>query len=147
MKRYPLTLILLILLLATLACGVGGPLTRRNNEVRRAALAYELSTRGGVDEVLVAFGLTEARDNLGFEEGNTVWLNWVAEREYFRTRDPDRTYLFLHDLDYQDGTASILVDRGDVGGVTTRVFSLRREGDAWEVVSDEPLEPSSSPSD
>jgi hypothetical protein len=147
MKRYPINLVLLTLLLTTLACGVGGPVTWRNNEIRRAALAYELSTRGTVDEVLVAFGLTEVRDNLGFEDGNTVWLNQFAERDYFRKRDPDKAYLFLYDLDYADGTASILIDRGDVSGVESRLLTLRREGDTWEVVSDEPLESSSSPSD
>ena len=144
MKRYPIALAVMVLLLTTLACGTGGPATWRNNEIRRAALAYELSTRGTVDEVMVAFGLTEVRDNLGFEDGNTVWLNQFAEGEYFRKRDVSKTYLYLYDLDYEDGAASILVDRGDAGGVTTRTLSLRRGGDTWEVVSDEPVEPAPS---
>ncbi|GAB4533565.1 MAG: hypothetical protein Kow0063_15680 [Anaerolineae bacterium] len=142
MKRYPVLLVALTLVLATLACGVGGPVTRRNNEIRRAALGYELATRGQVDEVLVAFGLTEVRDNLGFEGGNTVWLNQFAEREYFRTRDPERTYVFLHGLDYQDGTATILVERGAPDGIETYRLTLQREGEGWVVVSDEPLAPS-----
>jgi len=146
MKRNSTILVVVILLLATLACGVGGPVTRRNNEIRRAALAYELSTRGGVDEVLVAFGLTEVRDNLGFEGGNTVWLNQFAEREYFRTRDPDQTYLFLHDLDYQAGAATILVERGAPDGAETHRLTLQREGETWAVVSDESLEAVPSPS-
>ncbi len=137
MKRYPIILVLLILLLSTLACGIGGPITRRNNDVRRAALAYELSTRGPVDEVLVAFGLTEVRDNLGFTGGNTVWLNWTAEAEYFRQRDPSKSYLFLHDLNYDQDVASILVDRGDKREVQYRKLALRREGATWQVVSDE----------
>jgi len=144
MKRYSTLLVVLTLLLTTLACGTGGPVTWRNNEIRRAALAYELSTHGTVDEVMVAFGLTEVRDNLGFEDGNTVWLNQFAEGEYFRKREVSKTYLYLYDLDYDDGAASILVDRGDADGVTTRVLSLRREGDTWEVVSDELVEPSAS---
>ena len=85
---------------------------------------------------MVAFGLTEVRDNLEFEDGNTVWLNQFAEGEYFRKRDVSKSYLYLYDLDYDDGAASILVDRGDADGVTTRTLSLRREGDTWEVVSD-----------
>jgi hypothetical protein len=141
MKRNPIALVLLALLLATLACGVGGPATRRNNDVRRAALAYELAARGGVDEVLVAFGLTEVRDNLGFPDGNTVWLNQFAEREYFRSRDQSQSYLFLHDLTYEGEAASIVVDRGDANGVQSRTLVLRREGGDWEVVSDELLEP------
>jgi hypothetical protein len=138
MKRYSTLLVVVTLLLTALACGTGGPVTRRNNDIRRAALDYELSTRGPVDEVMVAFGLTEVRDNLGFEDGNTVWLNQFAEGEYFRNRDTDKTYLYMHDLNYDDGAASILIERGDTDGVTTRVLSLRREGDAWVVVSDEP---------
>jgi hypothetical protein len=56
MKRRRILLILLAFLLSALACGTGGPNTRRNNEIRRTALTYELSARGPVDEVLVAFG-------------------------------------------------------------------------------------------
>jgi hypothetical protein len=145
-KRNPILLAFLMLLLSTLACGTGGLVTRRNNELRRAALAYELSTRGPVDEVMVAFGLTEVRDNLGFEGGNTVWLNQFAQAEYFRKRDANQSYLFLHDLDYEGRTATIVIDRGDANGIQYRRLTLRREGTAWEVVSDEPLESPSSPS-
>jgi hypothetical protein len=136
MKRKRILLILLVFLLSALACGTGGPVTRRNNEVRRAALAYELAARGPVDEVLVAFGLTEVRANLGFEQGNTVWLNPLAEAEYLRRRDTSRTYLFLHDLNYGDGTASIVVDRNDAAGLQSHTLTLERESNAWRVVSD-----------
>ena len=94
-----------------------------------------------MDEVLVAFSLTEVRDNLGFEDGNTVWLNPLARSEYFDRRDPNQSYLYLHDLNYADGRASITVDRGDAGGVASRALTLERSGDGWEVVSDEPLAP------
>ena len=139
MKRCPITLVLLTLLLATLACGTGGPVTRRNSDIRRAALAYELETRGTVDEVLVAFSLTEVRDNLGFEDGNTVWLNPLARSEYFNKRDPGQSYLYLHDLNYADGSASITIDRGDAGSIASQALTLERSGDSWEVTSDEPL--------
>jgi len=143
MKRDPGILALVALLLVTLACGTGGPVTRRNNQVRRAALAYELSTRGPVDEVLVTFGLTEARDNLGFDGGNTVWLNQFAQAQYLRKRDANQSYLFLHDLNYDDGSAFILIDRVDTNGIQYRVLTLRREDNVWQVTTDEP---SSSPS-
>ena len=135
----------LALVLSMLACGGGGAVTRRNNEIRRVAVAYELAARGPVDEVLVAFGLTEARANLGFEGGNTVWLNRLAEGEYLRARDTRRTYLFLHDLDYADGAVSLVVDRGDASGLQSRKLALAREDNGWQVVSDEILE-SVSPS-
>jgi hypothetical protein len=144
-KRYPVVLALLTILLSTLACGIGGPISGRNNDIRRAALAYELATHGPVDEVLVAFDFTEVRDNLGFKGGNTVWLNWAAEGEYFRQRDATRSYLFLHDLNRDDGSASILTDRGNGGGVQHRKLYLREEGGAWAVVSDEPPAEPASP--
>ena len=145
MKRLPIVLALSVLLSSTLACGIGGPITRHNNDVRRAALTYELATRGPVDEALVAFGLTEVRENLGFEGGNTVWLNWAAEAEYFRERDPSKSYLFLHDLRYDGSTATILIDRGDTKGVQYRRLTLRPGETAWVVVSDESVEATSSP--
>lgn len=147
MKRKAIFLVLFALLLSALACGVGGPLARRNNEIRRAALAHELATRGPVDEVLVAFGLSEVRDNLGFEGGNTVWLNWFAEDEYFRKRDPDEAYLFLHDLNYADGAASIVIDRGKADSLQSYRLTLRREEGVWTVVSEEPLASPATPSD
>ncbi len=137
MKRHLALLTLLLIPLSTLACGIGGPISGRNNDIRRAALAYELATRGPVDEVLVAFDLTEVRDNLGFKGGNTVWLNWTAEGEYFRQRDTTKSYLFLHDLNRDGGNASIMADRGDGSGVQHYKLSLREEGGAWAVVSDE----------
>ena len=144
-KRYPVVLALLALLFSTLACGIGGPISGRNNDIRRAALAYELATHGPVDEVLVALDFTEVRDNLGFKGGNTVWLNWAAEGEYFRQRDATKSYLFLHDLSRDDGGASILTDRGNSGGVQHRKLYLREEGDVWAVVSDEPTADPASP--
>lgn len=141
MKRIRVVLMSLsLILLSALACGTGGYFAHRNNDIRRAALAYELSTRGSVDEVLVAFELSEVRDDLGFEEGNTVWLNWIAEPEYFSKRDTNKSYLFLRELSYNDGTASILVDRGDSSGVRSRRLTLQRERDSWHVTSDELVE-------
>lgn len=144
MKRTPATIVLVTLLLVTLACGIGSPITRRNNQIRRAALAYELSTFGPVDEVLVAYGLSEVRDNLGFEGGNTVWLDRFAEAKYFQQRDVNQSYLFLHDMSYKNNTATILIDRGDNEGIQRRKLTLRLEDNAWKVTSEESLEPSPS---
>jgi hypothetical protein len=145
-KRYLILIPALVLILSTLACGIGGLISARNNDIRRAVLAYELATRGPVDEVLVAFDSTDVRDNLGFKGGNTVWLNWTAEGEYFRQRDATKSYLFLHDLNHDGDNASILIDRGDSGGVQHYKLSLREEGGVWTVVSDESsAAPSASP--
>jgi hypothetical protein len=143
MKRKSILLVVSMLLLSALACGTGGALTRRNNQVRRSALAYELSTHGPVDEVLVSYGLTEVRDNLGFEGGNTVWLNRFAVNEYLRTRDKDESYLFLHDPEYTDETASMVIDRGEANGLQSYQLTLRRAAGTWEVSSEQEVESSS----
>ena len=129
MKTKPLVAVLSLLLLSGIGCGVGGPVTHRNNDIRRAALDYEMATRGGADEVLVAFGYLEVRDNLGFQGGNTVWLNPVAQAEYFRDRDEGRSYIFLRGLAGDNGVASITVDRADAEGVESWQLSLRRDQD------------------
>jgi hypothetical protein len=140
MKRKTIAVVILALALSSLACGAGGAVTRRNSQVRRAALAYELAERGPVDEVLVAFGLTEVRADLGFEGGNTVWLNSLARAEYFRSRDTGKSYLYLHELSFDDGTASIVAERGDAMGFRSRRLGLSWEESGWEVVADEVLE-------
>lgn len=126
------------LLVSTLSCAVAAPASPQDNAVRRAALAYELAQRGPVDEVLVAFGLLDVRDNLGFQGGNTVWLNPVAQGEYFRQRDASRTYLYLYNLGYDNDGAHIDVDRGGPSGLQTRRLTLRAGGSGgWQVIADE----------
>jgi hypothetical protein len=129
---------LLLLLLGGVACGVGGTVAHRHNDIRRAALAYEVAARGGADELLVAFSFMEVRDNLGFEGGNTVWLNPVARGEYSRHRNVDKSYILLH-LASEDGSSvSIVVDRGDASGVQSRRLTLERKEGTWVVVSEQP---------
>jgi hypothetical protein len=53
----------------------------------------------------------------------------------------------LKDVEYTDGAASLIVDRGGPNGVRSYHLSLRRDDGEWKVVSDELLEPSTSPSD
>jgi hypothetical protein len=136
--RHAVYLVLGGLLVSTLACAVAGPASGQDNAVRRAALAHELAQRGPVDEVLVAFGLLDVRDNLGFKGGNTVWLNPVAQGEYFRQRDAGRTYLFLYNLSYENDRAYIDSDRGGPSGVQTHRLTLRagNTGD-WQVIGDD----------
>jgi hypothetical protein len=69
-----------------------------------------------------------------------VWLNSLARAEYFRSRDAERSYLYLHELSVDDGTASIVAERGDAMGFRSRKLGLRWEGSGWEVVADEVLE-------
>lgn len=131
-----------LLMLTGLACDILGISLSANqdkNDVRRAALSYELDRRGPVDELLVSFQSSEPRDNLGFSGGNTVWLHSAAENEYFNQRDANRSYLFLYDLQREGDTASISAERGGPSGFSVRRLTLRQEGGRWQVVSDVPL--------
>jgi len=129
------------------ACGVGGTAAHRQSDIRRAALAYEVTARGAADELLVAFSFLEMRDNLGFEGGNTVWLNPVARGEYSRHRDGDKSYIFLHPPSENGRSVSIVVDRGDVNGVQSRQLTLERKEGAWVVVSEQPATSQTSAGD
>jgi len=135
-------LALAVLALAGLACnlvGFGDATNQRNNAIRRAALAYELSVRGPADEVLVDFGFLEWRDNLGFSGGRTVWLNPVARDEFLAQHDPRRTYIYLHyPVDAADSVI-IEVERGGPDGRTTRRLVLRPTADGWVVTGDDAL--------
>jgi hypothetical protein len=135
-------LVLALLALATVACGAvgfGGATNQRANAARRAALAYELQTRGPADEVLVDFGFLEWRDNLGFPDGRTVWLNPVAQAEFFAERDPRRSYIYLRTPAEQGEDVLIQVERGGPDAVQARLLTLRPGGAAWQVVADEVL--------
>jgi len=135
----PILLVVLLLLVGGVACGVGGTAAHRKNGIRRAALAYEVAARGAADELLVAFSFMEVRDNLGFEGGNTVWLNPVARGEYSRHRDVDKSYIFLHPPSEEGRSVSIVVDRGDASGVQSRQLTLERKEGTWVVVSEQPV--------
>ncbi|PWH20719.1 MAG: hypothetical protein DDG58_01345 [Ardenticatenia bacterium] len=123
---------------ACLSGGLGDAENRRNNALRRAALAYELRTRGAADEVLVDFGHLEWRDNLGFE-GRTVWLNPFAREEYLTLRDPHRSYIYLHLPRQEDGDFTIEVERGGPSGSLRHRLRLRLQGASWVVVQDEAI--------
>jgi hypothetical protein len=138
-RRLLLFLAAAVLLLSSLGCGLGGLNSWLNNDVRRAALDYELQTRGPTGEVMVAFGLTEVRDNLGFLDGNTVWLNPIAEGEYFRDRDAGLDYVFLHHLSRDGDTASIVVDREEGGTVRSFQLQLEQQNGVWQVTGETPL--------
>jgi hypothetical protein len=135
----PILLVVLLLLVGGVACGVGGTVAHRHNDIRRVALAHEVAARGAANELLVAFSFVQVRDNLGFEGGNTVWLNPVARGEYSRHRDVDKSYIFLHPPSEDEGIVSIVVDRGDASGVQSRQLTLERKEGTWVVVSEQPV--------
>lgn len=119
----------------------GGDAARLKNAVRRAVVAYELQTRGPVDELMVYYSLTnDARDDLGFEYGNTVWLRDAYHaKDYIENRDYSLSYVIIQEIGFaSDREAAVTVIRGDSGGYVTRQLTLEaREDGAWAVVADE----------
>ena len=137
----PLVLLLTLLALASTGCdaSLGGATNQRYNAVRRAAVAYELRTRGPADDLLVDFGFLEWRDNLGFTGGRTVWLNPVARDEFFSLRDPGRSYIYLRTPTDQGDDVLIEVERNGAQATHARQLTLRQSGGVWQVVADAPL--------
>jgi len=132
---------IVLILVGSAACvsgGLGDAENRRNNALRRAALAYELRTRGGADEVLVDFGHLEWRDNLGFD-GRTVWLNPFARDEYLALRDPRHSYIYLHFPQQMEGDFVMEVERGDPSGTFKHRLKLRLQDGSWVVIEDEAI--------
>ncbi len=144
MKLWPVLVVLLIVPL--LACGLAEPGYYRNNTVRQAAFAYERAARGPVDELIIQANRDEPR--VKFEQqhqdgGRTVWLFGLAIAEYFELLPPEKTYLFIRPIDYNDSyqAAEVTVYRGDGEGYTTYRLSLaRQEGGRWVVTGETQLE-------
>lgn len=134
-------LAVLFILPALLACGWGGTMGQRYHDIRRAAVAYELETRGSTNEVLAAFVITETRANLGFDAGNTVWLLPVAEQPYLQTRNPDQSYIYVQRPSAEeDGMYSVVVERNDRSGLRRYQLTLQTQDGHLVVVKDELLD-------
>jgi hypothetical protein len=115
-----------------------------SDSVRRAVIAHELDESGmHVDDLVVRLSPQEFRADFG-HDSRMVWLvsnpieRPYREREYFRLRDADRSYLFIQDVRYGEShsAATVTVVMGPVGqNSITKDISLRKSGGNWEVVS------------
>lgn len=86
-----------------------------SDRVRSAVVAYELAKAGSpIDDVVVRLSPGEFRADLG-HGSRMVWLVSNAlerryrEAEYFKFRDPDRSYLFVHEVRYDGAGTRALV--------------------------------------
>jgi hypothetical protein len=129
------------LLLPLSACaGWSAP---ESDAVRRAVIGYELDEPGiVVDDLVIRLSPREFRSDLG-HSSRMVWLVSNAfdrryrEGEYFRLRDPERSYLFIQDVRYDSSrnaatVRAVLYLVGDQP--LTKDITLRRKGLDWEVV-------------
>jgi hypothetical protein len=114
-----------------------------SDAVRQAVIEYELDERGVVvDDLVVRLSPRELRSDLG-HPSRMVWLvsnsfdRQYREGEYFKLRDPERSYLLIQDVRYDSSrnAATVRVVLYLVGDQPlTHDITLRRAGLDWEVV-------------
>jgi hypothetical protein len=137
----------LVALLAVSACASWWD--SESDAVRRAVVAYELDERGtSVDDLVVRLSPREFRADFG-HGARMVWLVSTAlerqyrEGEYFRHRDPGRSYLFIQDVrfDNQRTQAVVRVVRYEGSGEPrSRDLTLYKKDTVWEVTAETPIE-------
>lgn len=119
-----------------------------SDSVRRAVIAHELDESGTrVDDLVIRLSPREFRADFG-HDSRVVWLvsnpieRPYREREYFRLRDPERSYLFIQDVRYDesdnDATVTVVVGLAEQDP-TTKDLTLRKQASEWEVVSETPV--------
>ncbi len=141
---------LILVIAATIMSGLVGCASwwkSENELIRRAVIEHELDQSGlHVDDVIVRLSPGEFRADFG-HGSRMVWLvsnplqRRYREGEYFRLRDPERSYLFLQEIRYEESRArakvTTVLDAASTGAVTKEV-SLSRTATGWEVTSERP---------
>lgn len=119
-----------------------------SDAVRRAAIGHELDEPGiQVDDLVIRLSPRESRTDFG-HQSRMVWLvsntfeRQYREGEYFRLRDPERSYLFIQEVRQGDSrkVATVrvvlyMVDRP----LVTKELTLNKTNTAWEVISEAPV--------
>jgi len=141
--REVLILVILVLLPQLSACASWWD--SESDSVRRTVIAYELGQTGThVDDLVIRLSPQEFRADFG-HDSRMVWLvsnpieRPYREREYFRFRDPRRSYLFIQNVRYDEShsEAAVTVVLGLVDqDPTAKDITLRQMAGAWEVVSE-----------
>jgi hypothetical protein len=118
-----------------------------SDSVRRTVIAHELDESGTqVDDLVIRLSPQEFRADFG-HGSRMVWLvsnpieRLYREGEYFRLRDPERSYLFIQDVRYDEShsEAAVTIVLGLVDqNPTTKDVTLRQKAGEWAVVSETP---------
>jgi len=142
--------ILILLILPILACGYINPVYQTNNEVRLAVYEYEQKVRGKADDLVIDFDRSEPRILFAGQNedgGRTVWLYRMGAREFFALRPPEKTYLYIQNIDYNDDytTATVTIFRGDGSSYQGRQLTLEKGVDRWQVTGDIEFDATDSP--
>jgi len=142
--------ILLLLVLPMLACGYINPVYQTNNEVRLAVYNYEREERGKADDLVIDFQRNEPRILFpGQDEngGRTVWLYRLGAREFFALRSPEKTYLYIQNIEYNDDytVATVTLFRGNGSSYQGRQLTLEKSTDRWLVMQDVEIDAAEAP--
>jgi hypothetical protein len=142
LKKYPWLAALAIMAMTLAGCGPFNPGYRQNNPVRLAVYQYEVAQRGHADDLLLHFYRTEPRikfEGQSDNGGRTVWLFDLAAREYFDLLPPDRSYMYVQEIQFNPDRTQATVDvyRGDTTGYQGRTLTLAlTANDTWQVADD-----------
>ena len=142
--------VMLLLILPILACGYINPVYQTNNEVRLAVYEYERDVRGKTDDLVIDFDRNEPRILFAGQDedgGRTVWLYRLGAREFFALRPPEKTYLYIQNIDYNSDytSATVTTFRGDGSSYQGRQLTLERGNDRWQVTRDIEIDSPESP--
>lgn len=143
-RLVPATFVLLVVVSACAGWGES-----ESDAVRRAVIAYELDEQGvQVDELIIRLSPGEFRADFGHGSRN-VWVVSPAyqrqyrEEEYFGVRDPERSYLFVQDVTYDNSDQRARVEVAlylESGERTIKEITLDKKGDSWEISRERVLE-------
>ena len=139
--------IFVLLTLPALACSVINPQYQMNNEVRLAVYQYEREVRGKADDLVIDFRRDEPRikfDGQNEDGGQTVWLYRLGVQEFFSLRSPEKTYLYIQGIEYDDNhsVATVTIYRGDGTGYEGRTLIVVRDDEHhWSVSSEAEIRP------
>jgi len=135
------------LLVAVSACAVWGE--SESDVIRRAVIAHELDERGlRVDDLIIRLSPGEFRADFGYGS-RIVWLvspgyqRQYIEGEYFKIHDPERSYLFVQDIAYDNShnqaTVGVVLYLGN-GQLAAKEITLHKKSGFWEAISERRLE-------
>ena len=144
--RYISVAVLAIFLVWNVGCAAFNPQSAVKNQVRLAVYEYEREARGLANDLVIHFQRTEPKikfEGQSQNGGRTVWLFTLAAKEYFDLLPPERTYLYIQQMEFNDDftQAVVPVYRGDGAGYVGRQLTLAKgANEVWSVIDEREIE-------
>jgi len=144
--RYFPAIVFAVFVMSISGCAAFNPQSALKNQVRLAVYEYEREARGLANDLVIHFQRTEPKikfEGQSQNGGRTVWLFTLAAKEYFDLLPPERTYLYIQQIEFNDDftQAVVPVYRGDGAGYLGRQLMLAKdEGGVWSVLDEREIE-------